>query len=168
MHILRSLPFLDTPSAVDVSGETVPVRAYQIIVHVSIGSDNILLPNAPIFPAVLDTGHSHNFSIQGTQLRRWAKVEPDALVKLNSILVNRREVPLRSATVWIYRNRPGTSQLLPVPFLFSFPEGIAVHSADALDAPRLPLLGVRGLMRNRLQLTINDMAVSLKTRTKAR
>lgn len=44
MQILRRLPFGETPSAVDVAGETVPVRAYQIILWVSLATGETLAP----------------------------------------------------------------------------------------------------------------------------
>ena len=42
------------------------------------------------------------------------------------------------------------------------PEGISVYPADASSAPRLPLLGLRALMRNGLKLTVGSMAISLR------
>jgi hypothetical protein len=42
----------------EIAGEVIPVRAFQVIVWVSVKSRDFL--SAP-FPAVLDTGMSHNF-----------------------------------------------------------------------------------------------------------
>jgi hypothetical protein len=93
-QILRCLPFGEAPSAVEVVGETVPVRSYQIIVWVSLAIGETLPDDARRFPAVLDTGHSHNFSIQENQLARWAGIDSAECRGLGAILVNRQEVPL--------------------------------------------------------------------------
>lgn len=74
MYILRQLPFQDSVSFVEVYGEAVAIRAYQIIVWVSLSISEILDGDAPCFPAVLDTGYNHNFrfgsdsSIVGVEL----------------------------------------------------------------------------------------------------
>jgi hypothetical protein len=160
-YILRRLPVGETSSAVEMAGETVPVRAYQIILWVSLAVGETLADDAPRFPAVLDTGHSHNCSIQEGQLVRWAGLEPGHCRKLGAILVNRQEVPLLGANLWVHRNRPGTAELLPRPVRLAVPEGISIYPSGAAGAARLPLLGLRGIIRNRLRLLIDGAAVSL-------
>ena len=66
MTILDRLPIADRPHLITVRGEAVDVYRNQIIVWMSIG--DTLRP----FPAILDTGHSHNFSIAERQLDRWS------------------------------------------------------------------------------------------------
>lgn len=156
-HVLRYLPFSDAPASVAVGGEQVPIRAYQIIVWMSLTVRDELETEAGKFPVVLDTGHSHNFSIQECQLREWAGFEPTALPRLGEILVNRQEVPLVSADLWVHRNRPGLSELLPKPFLLKLPQGIALYPEGTPGAPRLPLLGLRGIVTQRLRLTIDGV-----------
>lgn len=162
MQILRQLPFRDSAFTVEVAGETVPIRAYQIVVWVSVSPGEALARGAPTFPAILDTGHSHNFSIQEGQLTRWAGASLEDFPKKGAILVNRQQVPLREARVWIHRNRPGSAELLPRPFRLELPEGVSVYPDGAPAAPRLPLLGLRGLVRNRLRLVVSGMSVSLQ------
>jgi len=161
MQILRQLPFRDTPSTVEVAGEVVSVKPYQVIVWVSLSIRETLEREAPIFPAVLDTGHNHNFSIAEELLVRWAGIDKQELPKKGAILVNRQEVPLLSAHLWIRRNRPRTTELLPKPYPLQIPEGISVFPDGMPGAPRLPLLGLRGLVRNELRLVIGDLRVSL-------
>jgi hypothetical protein len=115
VQILRRLPFRDVPSTVEVVGETVEVRAYQIIVWVSLGVGGVLGAEAPRFPAVLDTGHSHNVSLQEHQLDHWAGLPLETLERLGTILVNRQEVPLGEADLWIHRNRPGSPTCCRIP-----------------------------------------------------
>lgn len=88
MHILRRLPFEEGPSAVAVAGEIVPVRAYQIIVWVSLS--------------------------------------------------------------------------------MTLPEGVSMYPTRIPAAPRLPLIGIRGLMRGKLRLVVDDMVVSLSEHPKKR
>jgi hypothetical protein len=75
--------------------------------------------------------------------------------------VNQQEIPLLQAHLWIHRNRPSSRDLLPRPFKMEIPEGISVFPQGAQSSPRLPLLGLRGLMRNNLRLVVADFTVSL-------
>ena len=64
------------------------LRPFQIAVEVSLSVGG---RHSPIFPAILDTGHSHNFSIRHDQLRDWAGL---ALRQIGLIKVNQQIVPL--------------------------------------------------------------------------
>jgi hypothetical protein len=161
MNILRRLPFAEVPSSIEVAGEIIAVRAYQVIVWVSLTEDEAIAEPTPRFPAILDTGHNHNFSIREAQLLRWAGLRIDQCPKVGAILVNRQEVPLRRANLWIHRNRPGTSELLPRPVRLPVLEGISVYPADSTNAPRLPLLGLRGPVRGGLRLLIEGPQISM-------
>lgn len=154
----------------EVAGEPVAVRAYQIIVWVSLSDSEILDRDAPRFPAVLDTGHNHNFSIQERQLSRWAGIGVDRLPHLGEIRVNQQELPLLAAFLWLHRNRAGSSELLPRPYRLELPQGIAMYAEGTPSAPRLPLLGLRGLVTNQLCLTIDGLRrrVSLRTSSPSR
>ncbi len=165
MHILRQLPFRDHPYTVDVAGENVLVRAYQILVWVSLSAQPKLPKGLPRFPAILDSGHNHNFSLQEHQLENWAGLRRDAFAQAGIILVNREEVPLVAGNLWIHRNRPGTSELLPRPYQLEVPAGIALYPAEASRPPRLPLLGLRPIVASQLRLMIDGerQAVSLRS-----
>ena len=58
MKILRRLPYFEERTEVALPDGTVPVLPYQIVVTISITVRNLmeLPPDAPRFPAVLDTG----------------------------------------------------------------------------------------------------------------
>ena len=58
--IIDGCPFHDVETAVETPSGALPVRAYQIIVWVGVSLRGSV---SRAFPAVLDTGHSHNFSI---------------------------------------------------------------------------------------------------------
>jgi len=167
--ILRNLPYFDTETEVLVRNgeEPVKVRASQIIVWVSItrigqmDSD----PATPRFPALLDTGLSHNFSIPAKHLRDWAGFDLSDLPRLGfSDLHSPRapdkkpiQIPRHQAEVWLHRNKPGERDVLlnGVPFRLQLDNGIIVYPEGQI-APRLPLFGLRALQWSRLRLLINS------------
>lgn len=57
------MPFPAEPGEVSVRGERVKVRGDQIIVWVTLSPQKAFNPElaAVPFPAILDTGHTHNF-----------------------------------------------------------------------------------------------------------
>ncbi len=157
--ILRKCPFFETHTTALVAGGGVTVRPYQIIVWVSLhpmGRPD-LSPNAPRFPAILDSGHSHNFSISEEHLVRWAGFAPGALRTLGSVRITGRRVPLLAANVWIHRNQAGQRDVFAErpAFCIQLDSGIAVYPEGAPAIPRLPLLGLRGLRRAALQLHVD-------------
>ena len=157
--ILRKCPFFETHTTALVAGGGVTVRPYQIIVWVSLdpmGRPD-LSPNAPRFPAILDSGHSHNFSIAEEHLARWAGFAPGALRTLGSVRITGRRVPLLAANVWIHRNQAGQRDVFAErpAFCIQLDSGIAVYPEGAPTIPRLPLLGLRGLRRAALQLHVD-------------
>lgn len=66
MKILDRLPVNDAPEVLFVGAEAVTIKRYQIAAWASL--NDVARP----FPIVIDTGHSHNFSITESLLRRWA------------------------------------------------------------------------------------------------
>lgn len=85
--LIDRCPFYETETSVETPSGRMPVRAYQIIVWVSLSLRGEL--SRP-FPAVLDTGHSHNFSIKQDQLKQWTGWEPAAMGRTGTIQVNDR------------------------------------------------------------------------------
>lgn len=164
MYILRQFPFQDKPTTVKMNGETILIRPFQIILWVSLGLGKNLVQISRCFPAVLDTGHNHNFSIQERQLAGWTDLRPSNMPRLGLILVNRQEIPLISGELWLQRNRPGTNELLLKPFCLKIPQGIACYPEGTPNAPRLPLLGLRALVQNQLQLTIDGQGKTVTLR----
>ena len=79
--------------------ERIPIKPYQIVVWVSVTARAVIeLPrDAPRFPAVLDTGHSHNFSIQDKQLTQGAALEVATLPRIASMRERGRHLPLHAA-----------------------------------------------------------------------
>src|SRR5436309_3456746 len=111
--ILRRQPIPLTDALVFVGQEPVRLRSFQVIVWVSLVArpPGELRPVDRRFPAVLDTGHSHSFSIQERHLAEWAGLALGALRSLGTIRERGRRVPLRAATVFLYGNHPGRLEL---------------------------------------------------------
>jgi hypothetical protein len=144
MRFSQPIPETAGPVATpDGSAEVVP---YQIVVMVSIvAKTSIELPSdAPRFPAVLDTGNNHNFAIRQEQLDRWTGL---TLAKRGLVNVGGRTLPLYAANVWIHSDHRGA-------FRLRMEEGIVVYP-DVPNPARLPILGLRGLVRNGVRLIID-------------
>ncbi len=154
MKILDRLPIADRPHLVSVQGDVAEIYRNQIVVWVSIG--DLMRP----FPALLDTGHSHNFSISRDQLRLWSgeKLEKIGELELGGARVSQYQTELR-----IHSNVPGRTERSGETYLLEMPQGISVMDDDA---PRLPLIGLRTLISNKLRLLVDGerQRVTLKTK----
>ncbi len=165
MRILTRLPFSETSSEIGTPDGISQVKPYQIAVLVSIAPWNVaeLDPGVPRIPAILDTGHNHNFAIRREQLDLWVKLrEPER----GQIRVGGVRVSLVPANVWIHPNRPGTRESADrAPFKLELREGIAVYPPEMSNPARLPTFGLRGIVRNGLRLVIDGRRreVTLKT-----
>jgi hypothetical protein len=152
--ILDRCPFYEEATEVDTPSGPILIRAYQIVAWVGISVRGAL--SRP-FPAVLDTGHSHNFSIKEEHLELWTGLRAGEIQTIGHARVNKQLVELKGAAVAIYQNTPGKRDSLRdnLPSLMTLPEGIAVHHTSDPFAPRLPLLGVRALVKNKLRIVID-------------
>jgi hypothetical protein len=144
-RLLDRLPIPAAPSEVVVRGERVRLRADQIILWVTLTLRRVTVPNpsARPFPAILDTGHSHTFSIQERQLAEWAGLHPDALTVVGAVRDRGQRVVLRAANVWAHPNAPGSRDPGGRPaHVLAAPRGIAVYPGG--DFPRLQSWGCGG------------------------
>jgi hypothetical protein len=116
------------------------------------------VPSTPRFPAVLDTGFSHNFGIREEHLVRWAGIQPGYFRKIGDVHVSNVTVSLHLADVWVHRNQPGQRDEFAddPPFCLELAQGIVMYPAGSPDAPRLPVLGLRGLKWTGLHLSIES------------
>ncbi len=155
MKIIDRLPFADRPHLVTVRGEAVDVYRNQIIVWISI--DDVLRP----LPAILDTGHGHNLSIGEGQLKRWSGA---SLKRIGELEVGHQHVVQYAADVRVHQNVPGRAALRGDSYPLEMPQGISVFEES--DAPRLPLIGLRTIVANKLRLLIDGdrRQVTLKTK----
>ncbi len=156
-RILDRLPVPTADTSVFVGQEAVTVHAYEILAWVSLAIRDVLDPaRLPRFPALIDTAHTHNFSIQEEHLRRWAGLRLDAMhLGRGNVRQQGRLLPLRAAHLWIHPNKPGHWDQLAdrPPHRIDVPEGVVVYPAG-VNFPRLPLVGLRAIVRNKLDLAV--------------
>jgi hypothetical protein len=157
--ILKRLPIPEHDDIAFVGTEHVRIKACEAIVWVSLTLKKSLTwdPATPCFPAILDIGHTHNFSIQDQHLIRWAGVRPDSLRILGQVRQAGKRLPRCAAHIWLHHNVGGTRDRLEdvPPHRLELPRGIAVYPSGEDDFPRLPLLGMRALLANKLHLIID-------------
>lgn len=169
-YILRRLPISRVP--VQFRGASIEVRHPQIIVWVSVGlrEPSGWDPRLPRFPAILDTGNSHNFLIRESHLAAWAGIDHRALDEFGRVDVSGQPVTERLAQVFVHRNLPRRRDSFyeAPPFHASAGDRIAVCPDSHPRAPRLPLLGLRSLISNRLTLTIDGVRGEVSLRTARR
>jgi hypothetical protein len=165
--IIRDLPLSERSDEVSRGLERIPIKPFQIIVWVSLTAEKILElpPSAERFPVIVDTGHGHNFSIHERHLTAWAGVPREQLPRRGKTRVNGQEIPLHAGAVWIHANVPGHRDQFAdqPPFRLDFLEGIALHPGS--DYPRIPLLGLRALVRNKLHLAMDPERCVVHLRT---
>jgi hypothetical protein len=171
-RILDRVPIAVRDGLISVPRGVAHIKAYEILIWVSLGpkkSGGKWEPGLPRFPAILDTAHTHNFSIQEQHLLQWVRLQPGMLDLLGNIRHAGRRLPLHAANVWIHRNEPGQRDrfLDRAPHLLELPRGIAVYPREA-GFPRLPLLGLRALLTNRLHLTLDGERSCASLRTPRR
>jgi hypothetical protein len=166
--VLRNLPFRAEEDEVVVGSERVRIKPYQIVLWVSLSAREVLeLPaRAQRFPAIIDTGHNHYFSINAQLASRWAGLAAGALPLTGAIRVRGQRLALHAASLWIHPNRPGRRDELSgaQPLLVKLSRGIALHPGVGRE-PGLPLLGLRALVENQLHVTVDAERCVVRMRT---
>jgi hypothetical protein len=167
VKIIDRLPYANDWVTLAVRGERVRVKPYQIVVWVSLSLEGLLEwdPRTPHFPAILDTGNNHNFSIGRGQLVRWGGLDPRLLPRRGAIREGGQRLPLHAADLWLHPNRAGTRDVRQggVPTRIGVRQGIAIYPDET--APRLPLLGLRALTLNRLRTVVDGDRMTASIRT---
>jgi hypothetical protein len=155
LKILDRLPIPEERWSVPTPDRVEDVRPDQIIVRVSITTGDVKQcpADAPVIPAILDTGNNHNFAMRRQHWDRWIPWVPRRIGQAN---VGGFVVPLFSAKVWIHPNREGTVEPSGgIPCVLCMDQGIVIYPPTVANPIRLPVLGLRGLIRNGLRLTID-------------
>jgi hypothetical protein len=157
-RLIDRAPVPDLPSEALVRGERVRLQANQVIAWVTLTHPDVKVANPTQipFPAILDTGHTHTFSIQRRHLIEWAGIQPDALPLAGLIREGGRRLELRFANIWLHPNTPLSRDRLlgRPPYPVGADRGIAVYP-PGVSFPRLPILGLRAITHNRLVLVVN-------------
>lgn len=86
-RLLDRLPFPEHASEVAFRTERIRVRADQIILWVTLTLKNVTAPNpsAVPFPVILDTRHSHTFSIGERHLVDWTGLRPETMAVTHAV-----------------------------------------------------------------------------------
>ena len=153
------LPYHARKTQVTFADKIVDVKAYQIIVWVSVTLESFQDWDAksPRFPAILDTGNNHNFAITEQQLSAWAGLAVDSLSPTTRIREKGEKIQLRRAALWLHMS--------DAPFRMNVVDGIAIYSGNW---PRLPILGLRALTNSKLQTFIYGDTKQVLIRTPPR
>ena len=98
---------------------------------------------------------------------QWAGLDPNDLDAIGGVRVAGQRLPLLDANVWLHSNRAGYRDEFAdkLPFCIQLDSGIAIYRTGATTAPRLPLLGLRGLCRAELQLRVDCQKCRVSLRT---
>jgi hypothetical protein len=155
--LLDRMPFPDQPSEILVRDQRVRLRQNQIILWITLSLPRITSPNplAVPFPTILDTGHTHIFSISENHLTQWTGFQSDRLSVVGAIRDRGQRILLRSANIWVFRNERGSRNRVInyTPNLLKAEGGIAIY--PGIEFPRLPILGLRAIAENNLLLKID-------------
>jgi hypothetical protein len=145
MKILDRLPIGDEPATITIGSEAVTIKRFQIFVWVSIQG------SSP-FPAILDTGHSHNFSITESQLAHWAGLRSRQFKLIGTTRLKGEKLSQLQGDLRLHRNRQGTRELAEGSLPLILTEGFTLAPEGS---SRLPLMGLRAIVSNRLILRID-------------
>lgn len=144
-------------------GQRVEILSRQSIVWVSVTPPTfIALPSQwPRFPAVVDSGFNSTFLISEHQLSTWAGIDLQRLPspptdRVGIPTVRGRRVRMFDAVVWMHPNQAGATEIAGhgEPLALYAAPGIMV-SPPTRSLARLPLIGIKLLEDNRLQLTFD-------------
>jgi hypothetical protein len=159
-YIVRKLPYCGVDRWVDVpDGSRFLIKADQVVVWVSLAQ----IASCPLrtgprrFPALLDTGHGHNFLIKEEHVRAWAGLDPGTLDKLGELMINGIKTPSHRVDLWVHRNRFGESDTIDdsPPSCLELDNGISI-SPIGTNYPRIPLLGMRVARLNRHLICVDS------------
>jgi hypothetical protein len=131
------------PTTVNSPVGPVKLKAFQIAVPIRLSIQGILSPE---FPAVLDTGLSHNLSLREEHFQQWVQLPAK---RIGTVSINGHPVP----TVQVDLVLEGKT--LPLR------DGIAVYPPQNPFAPRLPTIGLRALVRNKVRLVIDGFDLTI-------
>jgi hypothetical protein len=166
--LLNRLPFFDRESAVEGPVGTVAIRAFQIMLWVSLTAEEVReLPRGwPRFPALLDTGCNHNLALREEHMDRWAGLAWTTLW-YGSVRINQTPVPLLNAKLWIHPNKAGERDQFArrEPISLKLVEGFPMYPHHIANVVRVPTVGLRVVVENNLRLTMDGRQRFVTLRT---
>lgn len=135
------LTISSTPTTTNSPTGPVKIKAYQFAVPIRLVAGR---SQSPFFPALFDPGTNHNLAIREQHVRNWTGL---ALRRIGAIKINGIIVPVAAADIEL----DGA--------ILSNPDGIIVYPDSVPFAPRLPVLGLRTLVRNHVEVVIRGQDV---------
>lgn len=121
----------------------VKIKPYQFAVPIRLVAGRAA---SQFFPALFDPGTNHNLAIRQQHLRDWTGL---VLRKIGAVTINGIIVPVAAADIELDGK------------VLSNPDGIIVYPDNVAFAPRLPVLGLRTLVRNNVEILIRGNEVTI-------
>jgi hypothetical protein len=167
---VRDMLFSDQSKEVTVLGVKLKIFAYEPIVWVSLTRPDttVLPPDAPKFPALVDTGNTLSLTIQESHLTAWTRPALRAADlplasgprPVHDASGNVVALPRREATLWLHHYPEGTER---APLDLEVSGGILVYEASPAPpgqstrpaGPHLPLLGARAFRPTGLSVQVD-------------
>lgn len=131
------------PTTVNSPTGPVKIKAYQFAVPIRLVIGGV---RSAVFPAIFDPGTNHNMAIREQHVRDWTGMVPR---KFGAIKINGVIVPVATADIELDGK------------VLSNPDGIVVYPDNVSLAPRLPVLGLRTLVRNNVEVVIRGKDVTI-------
>jgi hypothetical protein len=148
----QTLSFTSTPREVSnpLWPTAVRLKPYQVLLWVSLTHRGLtqLPPGTPRVPALLDTGHNHNFSLREEHFALSGLESPvpwsSMPLRVRDASGIEREVPRLLVDVWLHADAAQTSELA-YPLRLGFRGASCYLSDTTVSGPHLPLLGLAAL-----------------------
>jgi hypothetical protein len=125
-------------------------------------------PNAPIMPAILDTGFNHAFLMAGLQLATWTSQGfyenlPRAGISMKAY---GEVLPLYLAGLWLHPNKPGTRERgHGSPYRLEMSSGIALPTVRSSLVKPWPLLGLEVVRFSNVRVEIDGQQEFVSVQT---
>jgi hypothetical protein len=174
LEILSELPFNPAPPQLRFPRGNAVRRRHQIIFWVSLTPAGEVQPPdlTGYFPAVFDSAFNDCFLIQESQFIAWSgRAAADFGPAIDNLLLPYRDTTgqrvaarVVPADIWIHRNVRGTTNPSPGGARrLQLPTGIAIVPNTA-SQPRLPILGLRAVGWNSVEMIIHGTTESVTLR----
>lgn len=137
------------------------LKPYQLVVWVSVTRRGLrqLPEGVPRLPALLDTGHNHNFSLRQEHLFLTG-LAPDELewrgtpLRVRDASAREWDVPRLLVDVWLHSNLPRLARR-PYPLRLGAVGAGCYLRQMPVAGPFLPLIGLRALCMSRISLELH-------------
>jgi hypothetical protein len=161
LELFDVIPFKGTPSQVQSSGTTVVLQANQVLLWVTFAPPTHSQKSPPHdalrWPALLDSGHTHNFSIREeqaglTEPQIYHLLDEKRPLTVDDSHGGQVSVPRLLGNLWLHSSWRGHRRPYRIHLGNS---GIAFYrTSGVVSGPRLPLLGIGALCAGRMGIQV--------------